>query len=715
MSECGPTCLSMILKYYGLYNIQHTLREMSHATKEGTSLYTLSYLAEAFGFSTRGYRLKFERLSSIPLPCIAHYEGNHFVVVYKANKKTVWVANPAYGKDQLDKEEFLTKWNGVVLTLEPTGRAFQQQELKELVRGEKDRKKGVLKKYYLPLLWPFKRLILEILAFSFILQSLGLALPFFTQGIIDKVLVYQDKKLLFAILLGMIGIFLTQVVLTYVRNILLAQFKVNFELDFFSNFFNHFIHLKQGYFDSHKREDFINRFQENLRARRILSPTMLQPFIDLIFVGNFVLVLFFYNTFLASIVLGYVLLLLLGALIFTPRLRRLEDKIFYDNVATLRRFLDTLLGIQTVKLLSLEKLKLWEWKSTYTKGLNRVLAAEQSYARLQSTLRGGYFMSQITVYWLGAHMAFQGKMTIGQYVAFVSIFTLIMASLNSIFTLWSVITEISVSYSRLNDVFMTEPEEGSVLEQQSEIGEVEKIELKDLSFRYGENSEKYVLRGLDVSIHRGEQVAIVGRNGSGKTTLVKLLTKLYSDYEGKILVNGVELKQINSQALRRKVVMIPQEVYLFSGTVRDNIAYGDPGASMDEVVEAAKLADIHTHIRSLYLGYNQMLSEDMSSFSGGQKLKIAFARLFLSDPEVIILDEASSALDIETEHFILKNVRERFRGKTIISIAHRLHTVRHADRILVLDEGRLIEEGNHVTLVEQGGLYHQFIQTYLDM
>jgi ABC-type bacteriocin/lantibiotic exporter with double-glycine peptidase domain len=709
LTECGTTCLAIIFKYYGMYNLQHTLRRLAHVNREGTSLLTLSEIAETFGFNTHGYRLSIDLISDLPLPCIAHYEGNHFVVIYKTNKKSVWIANPASGKDRLSRQDFTRKWNGIVLTLEPTNQVFKQKDLKELIREQREAEKNVLRKHYLSILNPFKQVLAEILAISFILQMLGLALPFFAQNIIDRVLVYQDKKLLTVILLGMLGVFLAQVVFTYVRNILLAQFKVSFELHFFSNFFNHFIHLNQSYFDSHRREDFINRFQENLRIRRILSPAILQSFIDLIFVINLVVVMFFYQKTLATVGLGFVLLMVLMTGLFTPKLRKLENKVFYDNLESMQGFLDTLLGMQTVKLLALEKLRLWEWRNVYTKGLNRVLASEQVYASLQSILRGIFFISQITVYWIGAQMAFKGDLSIGQYIAFIGIFTATMMSFNNILPLWGMVTEISISYSRLNDILMTKPERMDLLELRVDIEQVDKIELKDLCFRYSEDSARYALRDINLTISHGENLAIVGRNGSGKTTLAKLLIKLYQDYTGKI-----ELKNVHPRFLRKKIVLLPQVVYLFSGTIHENISYGNPEASIADVIEAAKLADIHQVIQGLYLGYNHIVSEYSNIFSGGEKLKIAFARLFLSNAEVIILDEASSALDVETESIIMGNVRKHFKGKTIISIAHRLHTARAADRIIVLDRGSIAETGNHRELLDRKGIYHQFVTTYLE-
>ena len=270
MTECGTTCLSMIFKYYGLYNVQTLLRDLGHVSREGTDLYTLSELAQLFGCNADGYELSYESLSKLPFPAIAHYDGNHFVVILKVTDDHILLADPAYGKDKLTREEFEAKWNGVAMTVEPTLAVFKNPDVMELVEAQQEKEKNVLKNFYLSLLYPFKPVIAEILVASFILQILVLALPFFTQVILDQVLVHRDRRLLFAILVGMILIVLTQVMLIYVRNILLTQFKVRFELDFFSKFFQHLIRLKQSYFDAHKREDFIHRFQENLKIRDFL-------------------------------------------------------------------------------------------------------------------------------------------------------------------------------------------------------------------------------------------------------------------------------------------------------------------------------------------------------------------------------------------------------------------------------------------------------------
>ena len=713
-TECGTTCLAMIFKQYGLYNLQPTLRKAGRVGAEGTSLFALSELAETFGFTSDGYQAAYDTLKDLPLPCIAHYRGNHFVVVYKVTETDVWIADPGYGKDKLTREEFEARWNGIVLTVEPTAEVFQNPDVAELVEAQRAKETYVRKEFYLSLLRPFKAVLWEILAASFVLQLLGLALPFFTQVIVDQVLVHQNRRLLFAILAGMVLIFLTQVALTYVRNILLTQFKVRFELDFFSKFFHHFIHLDQSYFDAHRREDFINRFQENLEIRDVLSPSVLQLFIEGVLVFNWLAVLFFYNVTLALIALGFVLFFVLAVVVYSPMLERLEDKIFHENVQTMGAFLDTLLGMTTVKLLALERLKFWEWKNKYKKALNKVLKAEQTQIVLQSTLRGAFFLSQVVVYWVGAFMAFGGALTIGQYIAFVTIFTAAMMALNNASSLWFLATELSVTFARLNDVFMQDRERTDLLDQHTEIDRP-RIAFRGVSFAYPQSPDRPILQGIDLTIEPGEHVALVGRNGSGKTTLAKLLVKLYPDYAGRIEIGGVEMRNLHPQALRRKVAMLPQEVHLFTGTLKDNIRYGRPEATMEEIIEAARLADFHDFVKNLYLGYNYVVGEGGANLSGGQKLKVAFARLFLGRPEVIVLDEASSVLDPEAEQRIMRNVKRHFRGKTVISIAHRLHTVRDADRILVLDGGAVAEEGRHEELLAQRGLYHQFMQNYLDV
>ncbi|MEI8204905.1 MAG: peptidase domain-containing ABC transporter [Bacteroidota bacterium] len=713
MSECGPTCLAMIFKYYGYYNIQTHLVKIGEVTSEGTNLYQLIEISEQFGFVAEAYELSFEHLKEIKLPCIAHYDGVHFIVVYKYSEDYVWVADPAYGKDKLSRKDFEKYWNGIVLTLEPTPEIFKNKDLNEAVEEFRKERKSIFKKVYSPILTSMKKVIGEILLATFLLQILGLAIPFFTQTIIDNVLVNQNKKLLVAILIGMFGIFLTQILLMYIRNILLVQFKINFELDFFSRFFKHFISLKQRYYDSNRREDFMARFQENLNIRQLVNPTVIESIIDLLFVLLYIPVLIIYNVKLGLLALLFVVLFFLFTMYYAPIMRSLVFKVFFKNLETLGEFLDSLLGIKTVKLLSLENFMFWKWKNKYKKTLNVVLESEQKSIMLHSLQRSLFFLSQIAVFWIGAYMTFKNEITIGQYLAFTAIFLIVMNSLNNLSIIWYNLTELWVSLGRLNDVFMQETENTSLLELINEF-ETDKISLKNLSFKYDEKGSDYIIKNFNVDINKGEHIGIVGRNGAGKTTLVKLLLNLYPLYEGEIYINNHELRKLNPLILRRKIFLFPQDLYIFAGTIKENILYGNLKADMEDIIRAAKMADLHDFIKSLHLGYNHKVGDTGGNLSGGQKLKIGFARLFLSNPDIIILDEAGSQLDVESEKIIMGNIKKHFSGKTILTIAHRMNTLRNADTIWVIDKGEIVEVGHHDELINKEGLYHKFMMTYID-
>jgi ABC-type bacteriocin/lantibiotic exporter with double-glycine peptidase domain len=713
MMECGSACLAMIFRYYGYYNIQSLLSRLGEVTIEGMSLHSLSTVATQFGFQADAYELDWDHLHQLKLPLIAHYKGNHFIVVYGISGDKVRIADPAYGKDTLSREEFVRNWNGIALEVAPTAEIFGNKDLEETVATFMDERKSLYRKFYRPVILSLRRVMLEILLATALLQALGLAIPFFTQTIIDDVLVNQNRKLLLAILAGMGIVFLTQVILLYVRNVLLVQLRVNFELDFFSRFFRHFISLRQKYYDGNKREDFMARFQENMNIRQLVNPAMIENIIDLLFVLLYVPVLLFMNVKLGLIALGFVLFYAAVTAWYAPKMRSLVYKVFYRNMETLGEFLDALLGVKSIKLLSIEGFKFGQWKSSYKKTLNVVLESEHKSIVLHSIQRSLHFFSQLAIFWVGGYMCFSNEISIGQYLAITSIFLMVLNSLFSLSGIWYNLTELWVSIGRLNDVLIQETEQRNVLRLSNQFS-TEKVSIRNLAFRYNQKDQHQVLRNINLDFHQGEHIGIVGRNGTGKTTLVKLLLNLYPDYEGEILYGATEMRQIDPGTLRKKVFLFPQDIYIFNGTIRENILYGNLNAGMEDVIRAAKLAGLHDYIKDQYLGYNTKVGDMGSNLSGGQKLKIGFARLFLSDPDIIILDEASSMLDVESEREILQNIRSHFKGKTLISIAHRMNTLRRADRIWVIDGGTIAEEGRHDELINAGGVYQQFMKTYVD-
>lgn len=713
MSECGTTCLAMIFKYYGLPNLQAELRDLANVSSSGVTMLTLVKIAQDFGFKAEGFKLEYQHLFNLDLPFIAHYQGNHFIIVYRVSNKAVFIIDPAYGKAKIKKSEFLKNWNGIVLNLEPQDHLFSNQRVRDLLELRK-KNKGFLKKLYSSLFSPFKQVILEVLLASGVLQMMGMVLPFFTQAMLDKVIGQKMINLLFIILAGLGIISVLQIALSFVSSMLLAHFKVRFELDFFGRLFGHLISLTQKYFDSHKKEDFVNRFQENLKIRSYFSASILQSFLNVLFLVNFLIILFLYHQFLALLACCFLVLMIALTFIFTPKLRHLENQIFHKNEKSMGAFLDTLLGIQTVKFRILENLKLNKWKNRYRDAMQGQLRADKMFMLYNSIVGGVNLVSQITVFWLGAYFAFYNQLTIGQYVAFLSMYTLVMTSVNSISGLWFLIIEASVSFEKLNDIFLqpVEPDQG--VKELLDEGTVD-IEYRAMSFSYHPDSKNKVLNQIDLKIPFGTKLGIVGRNGSGKSTLTRLLVQLYNNYDGEIRIGGIETRQWNPQALRRLIYVLPQNVYLFNGTIKDNIKMVKPDATDHEVVEAAGKADLHSFVHDLYLGYNHQVGESGDNLSSGQRLKIAFARLFLSSPEVIVLDEASSVLDGESEGRIFTNVFNHFTKQSFLIIAHRFQTLKNMDRIIVLEKGRIVEEGRHEELLAHKSFYYNLMKNNLDL
>jgi ABC-type bacteriocin/lantibiotic exporter with double-glycine peptidase domain len=712
-SECGTACLAMILQWYGFDIVQAALRDIAGVWAYGTDLLTLARTAERFGFRADGVRMTYAHLLDVPLPLIAHYRGNHFVVVYRATDAHVWIADPAIGKEKLTKDEFLSRWNGIALLLEPPKIIEPHADVADILERYRHRQRTFRSLLASIIMERFRKPIVEILLASLLLAALGLSLPLFTQTIIDNVLVLRNNALLVAVAVAMSIIVVMQLALLYARQLLLAQTRIEFEFEFFSRFFERMLHVGQRYFDAHKREDFIQRFQENLKLRSLLSSGTVHALLDVVVILVLVPVLWFYNALLAGIATAVVILFVLTTLMFTPRLRVLQNKVFAENARTMGAFLDTLLGITTIKLLVAELPRLWHWRGIYKHTLNRVHHAMVTQARLSIVLRSLVVLGQVAIYWIGAWVSAEGRMSVGEYVAFLAIFGIVLGASNSIGELWQVLTELGVTFARLGDVLLQDPEVTSDHELRP-MPRSTSIVFVNVSFSYTPHAAP-VLRELSFEIPEGSRIGIIGRNGSGKTTLAKLLVRLYDDYAGSITIGGVEVRSIHPTDIRRHVVLLPQEPYIFDGTIAENIALAKPDATMDEIIWASEQAELHSDVQRLYLGYHQRVGNSGAQLSGGQRLKVALARLFLSDARILILDEASSALDALSEERIIRNLYTHFAGRTIIAIAHRLTTLQHVERILVLDGGQLVEEGSHDELLRRQGLYYQFLRTYVEV
>jgi len=694
---CGTTCIMMIAKYYGKQFSSARLRDLAHVDLSGSSLANLASAAEQLGFSTRGMKIDYETLMSIHLPCIVHWKGFHYIVVYKVDEKNVWVSDPAIGNRKYKKEYFLENWKGITLTLEPTLEFEEQKEDKSSFKN------------FIGFVKPYKAILFEVFIASLLLNIFGLATPIFTQNIIDKVLAHENISMLNIMLIGMLIVIVFRVLTMIVRQYLIIHTGMKIDLRMLVQFYKHMLALPLGYFKVRKIGDFITRFGENLKIRNFLTETALTIVLDSILIVVYLSLMFYYNTRMTLMVLLFIPLFLIITLVFTPMLKKLNIQSFGARVEQQSHLIESINAIDTVKAMNTEYPTRWKWEDKYLKSLNIDFKLFNTGIYFNSL---GEFVASISstfILWYGAHTVLDGNMSVGELMAFMALMGSVITPINRIISTWDDIQETLVSVDRLNDVFAAKPEFSESAKQESGIVLKEpkgEIEFKEVFFRYGGEDDTYILSSIDLKIPPQARLAIVGRSGSGKTTLAKLIARFYDVTEGKITIDGHDIRHLNLANLRKLVGFVLQENFIFNGTISENISLGDPEESLEKVIAAAKLANAHDFITNLGVGYETRVGESGLQLSGGQRQRIAIARVLYSNPKIIIFDEATSSLDTESEQAIQKNLDEILQDRTAIIIAHRLSTVRNADKIIVLDNGEIIEEGNHEELMKKEGLYH---------
>lgn len=704
--SCGTTCLMMISKFYGKRFSSSRLRDLAHVDRSGASLANLAAAAEQIGFASRAMRFEYSELVSAQVPCVVHWQGYHYVVVYRISDTHVWVADPALGLRKYTKEYFADRWNGIVLLLEPTPEFTKQTE------------DGSTARHFLQFMTPHRVALTEVLVASVLLNLFGLATPIFTQNIVDRVLSRHNVSMLNLMLAGMLLVLLFRVMVSVIRQYLIVHTSLKIDLQMLVAFYKHLLALPLGYFKVRKMGDFIARFGENLKIRDFLTNTALTLVLDTFLVVVYVSLMFWYNAKLAWLAVGFVPVFVGLALSFTPTLKRLNVDAFSAHAESDSHLIESIHGIDTIKAMNMEYTSRWRWEEKFIKSLNvdfRLYKTAIYFHSLGDFVTG---LSTTLVLWFGAHQVMQGGLTVGGLMAFMALLGSVTAPINRIIFAWDGIQQTLVSIDRLGDVFMARTEYPETADQATGIVIREpagEIVFKDVFFRYGGKDDAYILSRISLKIAPGKKVAIVGRSGSGKTTLVKLIPRFFDATEGHVTVDGCDVRNIDLANLRQMVGFVLQQNFLFSGTIRENISLGDPAETMERVIEAAKLAHAHDFVAEMPLGYETRVGESGLQLSGGQIQRITIAQVLYRNPRILILDEATSSLDTESEQIIQKNLNEILRNRTAVIIAHRMSTVRNADRIYVIDRGEIVEEGAHEDLMEKKGLYHYLVHQQLKM
>ena len=697
-SDCGAACLAMVSLYWGKRFSLNTLRDLAGVGRSGASLKGLAKAAEGLGYHARPVRASFNRLMEEKNPWIAHWEGDHYIVVYRTKGNKVLVADPARGKRVLPRQEFLSGWTGFGLLLDPTERLHQTES----------EKRSLLK--FTRVLLPYRNLGLQIILASIVIQVFSLINPLFTQIIIDQIVVTKSQETLNVFIVGAFICGTWGMGLTSVRKYLISYLSNRLSLTMVSGFINHTLRLPLKFFESRRVGDIITRVQENQKIQRFLIGQVLLSWLNfatgLIYLG----LMLYYNWQLTLLVLALIPPILIMTLAATPLLRRISRERFNAAADQNSALVEMMNGVATVKAAAAEQELRWRWEERFTHQINVRFKGQKLGISLGLIHGLVNSLGGTALLWYGATLVINDHLSLGQYIAFNMMKGHVIKPVIALAGLWDELQEVLISVERLDDVFGTEPEE-TPDKQMMNLPTIQgDISFQDVTFRYESEEHRNTLQNISFEVKAGETVALVGRSGSGKTTLVKLLQGLYYPTNGQIYIDGHDVSHVAPTSLRSQLGVVPQECFLFSGTILENITLYQGHFSLEQAVEVAKLAEAHSFIQTLPLGYSTKVGERGTNLSGGQRQRIAIARALLGEPRVLVLDEATSSLDTESERRFQQNLTRLSRNRTTFIIAHRLSTVRNADRILVLDRGVLVEQGNHDKLIAQEGLYYHLAQ-----
>jgi subfamily B ATP-binding cassette protein HlyB/CyaB len=692
VADSGLLCLLILARFYDLPADASQLRHQFARLNEPLSPTDLLRAAKHLGLKAGRMTVRWDKLPTLPLPAMVRRTDGRYLVLAKADEQRVLVQNPVEARPLvLSRDQFEAIWNGDVLLF--TKRAnLRPRDLKFDFT------------WFILAIVKYRKLLGEVLVASFVLQLFGLLTPLFTQVVIDKVLVHRGFTTLHVLAIGMVALVIFEAVLGGLRTYLFAHTTNRIDVGLGAQLFRHILALPLAYFEARRVGDTVARVRELEHIRQFLTSNSVTVVLDLFFMAVFLAVMWLYSPMLTLVVAASLPFYAGLSLVITPAIRaRLHEK--FNRGAENQAFLvETVTGIQTVKAMAVEPPLQRRWDEQLAgyvrasfRATNLITIAGQAATAVQK-------LTTVAILWVGAYRVIAGELSIGQLIAFNMLAAQVTGPLLRLVNLWQEFQQVGISVQRLGDVLNAQPEPSYNPNRTTLPRVAGRVSFEDVTFRYRPDGAE-VLRKVSFVVEPGQVVGLVGRSGSGKSTIAKLIQRLYVPERGRVLVDGVDLAQVDPAWLRRHVGVVLQENFLFNRSVRDNIALTDPGSSMERVIQAAKLAGAHEFILELPEGYDTVIGEQGCSLSGGQRQRIAIARALIADPRILIFDEATSALDYESEAVIQCNMALIAKGRTVIIIAHRLSTVRPANRIYVVERGEIIEQGSHDELLRAGGFY----------
>jgi len=686
--DSGLESLVLMLRFLGIAADPAQIRHRFGVIGGGEMLRA----AKEFKLKARAVNSSWERLASTALPAIAERRGGGFFIIGRVAEESALIHDPLQGRPQLmPREELMRAWSGRLVLL-----------ARRASLGELARRFDV--GWFLQAIHKYRRLLIEVLLASFFLQLFALVTPLFFQVVTDKVLVHRGLTTLDVLVIGLIAVSVFESVLAGLRTYVFAHTTNRIDVELGARLFRHLVALPVAYFEARRTGDSVARVRELENIRNFLTSSALTLVIDLFFTFVFLAVMFYYSPFLTWIVIASFPFYVVLSALATPVFRRRLDEKFNRGAENQAFLVESVSGIETLKAMAVEPQMQQRWEeqlAAYVRASFRVLSLGNWASQTVQFI--SKIITALTLYF-GAYLVIDGQLTVGELIAFNMMAGRVAQPVLRLAQLWQDFQQARISIARLGDILNAAPEPAFGAARAALPAMRGDIAFEHVGFRYRLDGPE-VQHDVSLAIPAGQMVGIVGPSGSGKSTMAKLVQRLYVPESGRVLIDGTDLAMVDTAWLRRQVGVVLQENVLFNRSIRDNIALADPAFPIERVIAAAKLAGAHEFILELPQGYDTIIGERGSTVSGGQRQRIAIARALITEPRILIFDEATSALDYESERIIQENMRRIAQGRTVLVIAHRLSTVRRADRIITIEKGRIVEDGTHDQLIGTGGRY----------
>ncbi|RZF60510.1 peptidase domain-containing ABC transporter [Sphingobacterium corticibacterium] len=712
--DCGATCLRIICRYFGQHIPISRLRRLSYTTNMGVSLLGISEAAEQLGFRTYRVRLSLEQLAQVELPCILHWNQNHFVVLYQIKKGRYYISDPATGLVVYDEREFTQNWfstkqlhEGLSLLLSPGPYFYQLDEDKP----ELALKWSKIFTYF----YKYKRLFIQLILGMLLGTVLQLITPFLTQSVVDIGINSKSISFINLILIAQLMLFVGSTSVSFIRSWIMLHISTRVNISILTDLLIKIMKLPMGFFDLKTHGDLMQRMSDQQRIESFLTGNTLSTLFSLVNMIVFGSLLIIYNKTIFLVFFGTTVLYTIWILIFMKYRRELDQKRFKISSENQTYMVEMIQSIKDIKLNNAQKQKRWGWEALQARLFKFKV---QSLALSQYQSIGSMAINQakgILITYIAAKAVIEGEITLGGMMAVQYIVGMVSSPVHALLEFLQSYQDAKISLERLNEIYETEEEENMQKDYLNTLPDSRSIEMRNVTFRYYGAGNDPVFTKLNLTFPEGKTTAIVGMSGSGKTTVLKLLLRFYDYEEGEIWIGGKRLEQLSFSLWRDSCGSVMQDNYIYADTIERNIAINDEFPDEEKLKKAIEIANLDDFIAEQPFGLATKIGTAGKGISQGQRQRLMIARAVYKDPAFIFLDEATNSLDANNERAIIESLDRFFRNRTVVVVAHRLSTVKSADNIVVLDKGEVVEQGTHSELTAKRGHYFELVKNQLEL